>query len=61
MITAESTHRRPRRGGIEVDALTVSGQRHLTWRAGERHAIKARHARRTRRTLAAELAAMRTV
>jgi hypothetical protein len=49
MATIESMHRRPRRGGIEIDALTTSGQRALIWRAGERAAVKARHSRRVRR------------
>jgi hypothetical protein len=51
----ESMHRRPRRGGLEVDALTRSGQRGLCWRAGERAAVKAGHNRRVRRSTRQEL------
>ena len=58
MTAAESIHRRPARGGTEVDAFDKSGQRHLTWRAGERAGIKTGYSRRARRGVRAELAAM---
>ena len=45
----ESMHRRPSRGGTEVDAFSRSGRRYLTWYPGERAGIKARHSRRVRR------------
>jgi hypothetical protein len=51
----ESMNRRPRRGGIEVDALTRTGQRGLCWRPGERAAVKAGHNRRVRRSVRREL------
>jgi len=50
MSTSESTHRRPTRGGDEVDAFSREGQRHLTWNHGERGKVKTHHARRARRT-----------
>ena len=53
----ESMHRRPRRGGIEIDALTAAGQRWLCWRPGERAAIKAGHNRRVRRSTRQQLRA----
>jgi len=48
-------NRRPRRGRIEVDALTRTGQRGLCWRPGERAAVKAGHNRRVRRSVRREL------
>ena len=57
MATVESMHRRPRRGGIEIDALTTEGQRGLCWKPGERAAVKAGHNRRVRRTVRQDLRA----
>lgn len=50
MHTTEGTHRRPQRGGIEVDALSREGKRHLTWNHGSRGKVKTSYARRVRRS-----------
>lgn len=48
MTTSESIHRRPCRGGDEVDAFARN--RGGIYRPGERAGVKARHNRRVRRT-----------
>lgn len=60
MSTRESMHRRPCRGGTEVDTFSKSSQAALAWRPGERAATKARHNRRTRRSTRRELRALVT-
>ena len=45
----ESTHRRPAKGGDELDAFSRTSRRALAWRARELAGIKVRHARRVRR------------
>lgn len=46
--TFEPIHRRPARGGDEVDAFSRVARRHSKYRAGEVHQIKQRAQRRTR-------------
>jgi hypothetical protein len=58
MTTAESMHRRPARGGIEVDAFDRASQRAYAWKPGERAAVKTGYSRRTRRAARAGLAAL---
>jgi hypothetical protein len=53
--TSESIHRRPQRGGDEVDAFSRSGQRELAWNHGDRGKIKTRHNRRVRHATRVEL------
>jgi hypothetical protein len=47
----ESIYRRPCKDGDEVDAFSRKTRRALRWRQGEVRGIKARHNRRTRRTV----------
>jgi hypothetical protein len=58
--TRESTRRRVRRNGNEVAALSEE-HRALTFRAGERAAVRAGHARATRRDVHVQLSRYTTI
>jgi hypothetical protein len=59
MGETESMHRRPMRGGTEVDAFSRSSQHALAWRPGERARIKDIHNHRVRRGMRQELRDLR--